>query len=57
MEDEAKKFITGKSIMWFLIAAIAMSFYYLIIDIGLMKVQGLDFFYLWSGGEAAPSGH
>jgi len=57
MEDEAKRFITGKSIMWFIIAAIAMGFYYLIIDIGLMKVQGLDFFYLWSSGEAPPSGH
>jgi len=56
MEDEAKKFITGKSIMWFLIAAIAMGFYYLIIDIGLMKVQGLDFFYLWSSGDAGAGG-
>jgi len=47
---EQKKFITGKSITWFIIAFIAMFFYYFFINWGLMKVQGLDFFYLWSSG-------
>ena len=49
--DEQKKFITPKSIIWFIIAIIAMSGYYFLINIGLMKVQGLDFFYLWSSGS------
>jgi len=53
--EENKRFITPKSIIWFLIAAAAMSVYYLVIDIGLMKVQGLDFFYLWNAG--AGGGH
>ena len=49
--DEQKKFITPKSIIWFIIAVTAMSGYYFLINIGLMKVQGLDFFYLWSSGS------
>ena len=49
--DEQKKFITPKSIIWFIIALIAMTGYYFLINIGLMKVQGLDFFYLWSSGR------
>ena len=49
--DEQKKFITPKSIIWFIIALIAMTGYYFLINIGLMKVQGLDFFYLWSSGS------
>ena len=53
MEFEQKKFITGKSIMWFIIAFIVMSFYYLFINWGLMQVQGLDYFYLWNSGAAA----
>ncbi|QPJ66456.1 MAG: hypothetical protein G3M78_14040 [Candidatus Nitrohelix vancouverensis] len=57
VEDEEKKFITPKSIIWFLIASVGMGFYYLIIDIGLMKVQGLDFFYLWNSGGGGGGGH
>ncbi len=50
IRDDQKPFITAKSIIWFIIAMIACSFYYLLINIGLMKVQGLDFFYLWTSG-------
>ena len=57
MELEQKKFITGKSITWFLIALIAMGFYYLFINWGLMKVQGLDHFYLWTSGSGGGGGH
>ena len=49
--DEKKKFITPKLIIWFLIAMVCMAGYYFLINIGLMKVQGLDFFYLWSSGS------
>ena len=48
---EQKKFITPKSIIWFIIAMIIMGGYYFLINIGLMNVQGLDFFYLWSSGR------
>ena len=48
--DEQKKFITPKSIIWFIIALTCMGGYYFLINIGLMQVQGLDFFYLWSSG-------
>ena len=48
---EQKKFITPKSIIWFIIAMIVMGGYYFLINIGLMEVQGLDFFYLWSAGS------
>lgn len=59
IQEEQKKFITPKSIIWFIIALVAMFFYYLLINIGLMKVQGLDFFYLWSsgGGGGGGAGH
>ena len=57
MDLEQKKFITGKSITWFLIAFIAVFFYYFFINWGLMKVQGLDFFYLWSSGAGPAAGH
>jgi len=50
VEFEQKKFITGKSITWFIIALVAMGFYYLFINWGLMQVQGLDYFYLWNTG-------
>ena len=56
MEDQ-KKFITGKSITWFIIALIVMTFYYLFINWGLMKVQGLDYFYLWASGGGGGGGH
>ena len=55
--EEQKKFITGKSIIWFLIAMVCMAGYYFLINIGLMKVQGLDFFYLWSSGTGGGGGH
>ena len=54
--EEQKKFITGKSIIWFLIAMVCMAGYYFLINIGLMKVQGLDFFYLWSSGAGGGGG-
>lgn len=57
IQEEQKKFITPKSIIWFIIALIACFFYYLLINIGLMKVQGLDFFYLWTSGGGGGSGH
>ena len=40
---EQKKFITPKSITWFIIAMITMGGYYFLINIGLMSVQGLNF--------------
>jgi len=57
IQEEQKRFITPKSIIWFIIALIAMAFYYLLINIGLMKVQGLDFFYLWTSGGGGGAGH
>ena len=57
MDLEQKKFITGKSITWFIIAFIVVFFYYFFINWGLMKVQGLDFFYLWSSGAGPAAGH
>ena len=47
IEEKPKKFITAKSITWFVIASVVSIGYYIMIDIGLMKAQGLDFFYLW----------
>ena len=49
--DEQKKFVTPKSIIWFIIALVFMGGYYFLINVGLMKVQGLDFFYLWKSGS------
>lgn len=57
IQEEQKKFITPKSIIWFIIAIIACFFYYLLINIGLMKVQGLDFFYLWTSGGGGGATH
>ena len=54
--EEHRKFITAKSVTWFIIALIGVSFYYLFINWGLMKVQGLDYFYLWTSG-AGGGGH
>ena len=54
---EQKKFITPKSVLWFLIAFACMAGYYFLINIGLMKVQGLDFFYLWSSGSGGGASH
>ncbi len=51
IHEEQKKFITPKSIIWFIIALAGCGAYYFLINIGLMKVQGLDFFYLWSSGS------
>ena len=50
MEEESRPFITVKSIVNFFIAFIAMAGYYFLINWGLMEVQGLDFFYLWTSG-------
>ena len=44
--DEKKKFITPKSIIWFLIAMVCMAGYYFLINIGLMKVQGLSLIHI-----------
>ena len=48
--EENRKFITPKSIVWFLIASVVMIAYYTVVDYGLMKVQGLDYLYLWNTG-------
>jgi len=50
IEEEQRKFVTPKSIIWFIIAMTVMTGYYLMVNIGLMKVQGMDFFYLWNAG-------
>lgn len=55
IQEEPRKFITPKSIIWFIIALVVCSFYYLTINIGLMKAQGLDFFYLWTSGGGGGS--
>jgi len=34
-----------------------MAGYYFMINVGLMKAQGLDFFYLWSSGGGGATGH
>ena len=49
--EEQKKFVTPKSIIWFIIAITVMGGYYFLINVGLMNVQGLDFFYLWNSGK------
>ena len=41
--EEQKKFVTPKSIIWFIIAMTVMGGYYFLINIGLMNVQGLNF--------------
>jgi hypothetical protein len=50
IQDETRPFVTAKSITHFIIALIVMFGYYFLIDWALMKVQGLDFFYLWVSG-------
>jgi len=50
IQDETRPFITAKSIIHFTIAAIVMFGYYFLVDWALMKVQGLNFFYLWTTG-------
>ena len=50
VQEEPRKFVTRKSIIWFLIALIGMTGYYWFLNWGLMKVQGLDFYYLWVSG-------
>ena len=57
IQEEERKFITPKSVIWFIIALTAMGGYYFMINVGLMKVQGLDFFYLWSSGGGGGAGH
>lgn len=46
LDDDNKPFLTVKGIVNFIIAAVVMTGYYLLINWGLMEVQGLDFFYL-----------
>ena len=56
--EQEKPMITGKFLMHFVIAAVAMSLYYYTINEALMKVQGLQFRYLWvSGSGGGESGH
>lgn len=50
MTETKKSWVTPKSVINFLIAGAVMGAYYLFIDWGLMKAQGLDFFYLWNSG-------
>ncbi len=58
IEDEKpRRFITVKSITFFILASLVCFAYYFFINWGLMKVQGLDFFYLWSSGEGGGGGH
>ena len=51
IQEETKPFITVKSVTHFMIAAVVMFAYFFLIDWSLMKVQGLDFFYLWVSGQ------
>ncbi len=55
--EEKRPFITVKSVIWFIIASLACMAYFFFINWGLMKVQGLDFFYLWSSGGGGGGGH
>jgi len=56
-DEEKKKWITGKSLIHFAIAMIVMAGYYYLINVSLMKVQGLEFHYLWVSGEGGGGGH
>jgi hypothetical protein len=57
IQDEARPFITAKSVTHFIIAVVVMSGYYFLIDWALMSVQGLNFFYLWQSGTGGATGH
>ena len=56
IQEEQKKFITPKSIVHFLIAAVVMTGYYILINWALMEVQGLTFTYLWTSGSGGGGG-
>lgn len=45
-EDEPKKGISVKAVVWYIIAQAAMFTYFFTINWGLMKVQGLTYCYL-----------
>jgi len=57
IQDETRPFVTAKSITHFIIALIVMFGYYFLIDWALMKVQGLNFFYLWASSGGGGGGH
>lgn len=57
VEEEKKRWVTPKSIIHFLIAFILMAGYYYLINVALMKVQGLEFHYLWVSGSGGGGGH
>ena len=50
-EEKTKAFISVKSVSWFIIASAVCIAYYISIDLGLMKAQGLDFMYLWNASK------
>lgn len=56
-DEESKGWISGKSIIHFLIAMVIMVGYFYLINFSLMKVQGLEFHYLWVSGEGGGGGH
>ena len=49
-EEEKKSLFTVKSVIHFLIAMVIMTGYFYLINYSLMKVQGLEFHYLWVSG-------
>ena len=49
-EEENKSLFTVKSVIHFMIALTVMLGYYYLINFSLMKVQGLEFHYLWVSG-------
>ena len=50
-EEKRQKFVTVKSVVSFAIASLVCIGYYYAINVGLMKVQGLEFHYLWVSGK------
>lgn len=50
-DEKPKKFITVKSVTWFILASAVCICYYIFIDWALMQAQGLDFLYLWHSGS------
>lgn len=50
IQEESRPFVTTKSVIHFTIALVVMFGYFFLVDWALMKVQGLNFFYLWASG-------
>lgn len=50
IQEETRPFVTTKSVIHFTIALVVMFGYFFLVDWALMKVQGLNFFYLWASG-------